>query len=696
MPKWGQGLDARRLRCDDLRLTNLRELFEKIEDRLHAEVADKSRRFEIMLQLLLTKLYDERIHCSSQQEMTIQDFEDAPLGDSDVLKIWNTLLDSAVRYYKRYLPKPVAPSFSLSGGMLRSLSSLLGPVRILGSKRDVVQNFYMYFAQGVYKWDLAQYFTPSEVVDFIVTLVNPQAGDQVKDPACGSGDFLVSSLLYAQQNGGNLQDAVWGADNSENAVQVCVLNMVLNGDGKSNITHEDSLAHVENDENAFSVMLCNPPFGVRIQERQFDTLRQFTLGHEWKLTNGKLQSTDKVLESQEVGLLFAELCVKQAAPGGRIGIILPNGYLGNRSLRYLAFREWLLQHTHLVAIVAFPRFTFKKSGADVSASVLVLEKRGTPLANATDSEDYPFYVGVLESVGWSVSDKRSERLFRRDPETGVYLTDSNNEYILDADFNRILRDVRGSKVVEAFPWLNQGIEASEIPAMGWSVHIRSILARQDLSIDPKRWCEKTLVVREQICAMPHFILGDVANIIPETGSPRDKSAVYEHVELQDAFDGVITPHLRRGWELPERARHTAQQGDIFVGRVWGSVGKWFVAGGDCSSLVVSNGFHRLQLKPEMQDYLVDILVGLNTEAYRVQARAFSTGSDGLAELPEVDLLTIVLPRVVDPAARTIMQPLADALLTGRTTVASVVEGLLKQGQIQTAHVQPRSTNWVQV
>jgi type I restriction enzyme M protein len=88
------------------------------------------------------------------------------------------------------------------------------------------------------------------------------------------------------------------------------------------------------------------------------------------------------MASQETGILFAEFCVRAARPGvGRIAIILPNGYLGNRSERYLALRRWLLCTTKVVAVVGFPRFTFKRSGADVSASVVIMEKRATPLVH---------------------------------------------------------------------------------------------------------------------------------------------------------------------------------------------------------------------------------------------------------------------------------------------------------------------------
>lgn len=611
-------------------------------------------------------------------------------------KVFTEALDSAAKYYKRYLPKPVAATFPISGSLLRNISALVGPIRILGARREVIQDFYMYFAQGVYRWDLAQYFTPSEVVDFIVTLVNPQAGDQIKDPACGSGDFLISAFHHANRNDADIRSAIWGADSSENAVQVCVLNMVLNGDGKGQIRREDSLATMGDDQNWYSAMLCNPPFGVKILERQFDVLKQFDLGREWNRTGSELHPTTTVLKNQQVGLLFAELCVRQVASGGRVGIILPNGYLGNRGPRYVAFREWLLRHTRLVAVIAFPRFTFKKSGADVSASVVILEKRETPLARALDSEDYPFYAGILESVGWSVSDKSAEPIYKRDPATGVQLTNSDNEPILDADFDRILQDLWSSPVTDLFPWIKQGGGVPGETGAGWATSIRNVVARDDLSIDPKRWCERAVTTRNQITGIPHFRLGDVADVIPQGGLPANKSDMYEHVRLEFVSDGVITPERLRGWQLPDRARHTAERGDIFVGNIWSSIGKWFVAGGDSTRLVVSNGFHRLRLKAGKEDHLTDLVAALNTEAYRIQARSFATGSDGLAELPSEDLLEIVIPRVTNETARATMQQLIDALLAGRATVASVVATLLEQGKLTTATVQSRSSNWVQV
>jgi type I restriction enzyme M protein len=106
----------------------------------------------------------------------------------------NALLAKAVKFYGKYLPDKVSEKFAIDGSLLRRCTKLLAPISILRSRRDVIQDFYMYFAKGLYKWELAQYFTPTEVVDCVVEVLNPQPGEHVKDPACGSSDFLISTL----------------------------------------------------------------------------------------------------------------------------------------------------------------------------------------------------------------------------------------------------------------------------------------------------------------------------------------------------------------------------------------------------------------------------------------------------------------------------------------------------------------------
>ena len=160
----------------------------------------------------------------------------------------------------------------------------------------------------------------------------------------------------------------------------------------------------------------------------------------------------------------------------------------------------------------------------------------------------------------------------------------------------------------------------------------------------------------------------------------------DYVELQHASDGMANPQRMRVWQLPSRAKHRALLGEIFVGGVWGSVAKWFIVGGDPSSLVVSNGFKRLRAKSGCEDYVIDMVGGLVTETYRIQARALCTGSDGLAELSAIGIRDIILPKISDPTARESIQNLVEALKNRRASISNLVRGLQTAGR---THPEPR-------
>jgi type I restriction enzyme M protein len=352
-------------------------------------------------------------------------------------------------------------------------------------------------------------------------------------------------------------------------------------------------------------------------------------------------------------VLFAELCVRQAKrDGGRIAIILPNGYLGNRGERYRRLRHWLLCQTRIVAVIAFPRFTFKKSGADVSASVLFMERRKKPLDDPKDSEKYPVYVNLLESVGWEISNKGAKRIVKRNPMDGAAVLDKNNEPVIDADFDDVLKDLYASPVVDAFPWLAEGIPGAGA-ADGWSVGIEDIVSSNDLLLDPKRLCRKYRELRDAINDVDHLSILDICDVVPQGKFKKQKSNIYRYVELTDVHRSSVEYTELRGWELPGRAKHLAEKGDIFIGAIWGSVGKWFMAGADADKgdLVVTNGCHRLKVKEGKEDLLPDLVFALSSEFYRVQARAMATGSDGLADVSEGDLGKIIIPRLKDATLR---------------------------------------------
>lgn len=278
-----------------------------------------------------------------------------------------------------------------------------------------------------------------------------------------------------------------------------------------------------------------------------------------------------------------------------------------------------MRNAKVVSIISLPRFTFKKSGADVSASLLFLEKREHALSDVSESEAYSFHVGLVTSVGWSVGDKRAERTFKREPETGVLLVDSNNDAIPDADFREVLDDLLRSPATDYFGWL---VANREIPEgeFGWAVPIKAVLSDSALVLDPKRLNRKFVTLRKEIQAVDHFRLGDIIDIIPEGRPKTDPSSVLRYVEIGDIWEGGYSANPLRGWQLPSRARHKAKPGEIFAGKIWGSVGKWFMAGGHCDDLVVTNGCYRVRIKQVEKHLLPDLIVGMCSEAYRVQMR----------------------------------------------------------------------------
>ncbi len=248
-------------------------------------------------------------------------------------------------------------------------------------------------------------------------------------------------------------------------------------------------------------------------ERNPQTLVNFDLGHEWHRDgNGHWTVDEALLKSQEAGVLFAEACVKLLRPGGRFALIVPNGYLGNRSQRYVMLREWLLRHCRICVIIGLPRFAFKGSGANVAASVVFCEKREKPLDDSTLADEYEPCVEIVDRVGWNLGDKRGAPLYRRDPSDGTYLVDDNDELVIDSDFTDTLARVRASDAAQYFDWLTRGVD--DMPpgtTPGWTISISDVIGEEFRTLDPKRHSRKLADLRAEISGQPHFRLGDVVD-----------------------------------------------------------------------------------------------------------------------------------------------------------------------------------------
>jgi type I restriction enzyme M protein len=641
-----------RLHYADLQLvTDVVPLFARLDDLLHRVGHIREDRHTILLKLLLVKLFDEeRAQENHGVPMLIQDFSNVdPAWDIAVEKTFTEALEQALVRYNGVLAQGAPRAIGCSAQVLREASGFLCKIRLLGALPQVIQDLFMYFGRFHYRVDLGQYFTPCEVIRLIVEIVNPRSDERIVDPACGTADFLVGAKQVAEErHGADISSHLQGYDVAPLAVHLSIFNMLLNGDrGLADVQMMDTLLEPLEYEGGYHVALCNPPFGARIVEKRPQALAAFTL------VNAKKSGARSKPKAQEVGLLYVEKCLRSVMPGGRVGILVPNGYLGNRSERYLEFRRWLLLHARVAAVIGFPRFTFKKSGADVSASALILERREQPLAALEEIQDHPIHFNLVEKVGWDLQSRYATRIFKRDPRDGTELRNERGERIPDTDFEEARLEALTSAAVDSFPWMDKSARKSRTTE-GWSVKVAEILAHPDLSLDPKRWSRKHIQTCAAIQAVPHIEVGSV--IRPVTRLLRKKArARYRYVEIEKIYEsfGAYIADECFGWQLPNRGRLIAAPGDIFIANIWSSAGKWMIAGDEARDgrLIVTTGCSHFELIPGQEALLPDLVFGLCSEAFKVQLRARATGSDGLSTISIADMSSIVLPRMHSPEVR---------------------------------------------
>ncbi len=701
LPGFGHAPGAKPMELKDLRTdVPLRDIFVRIENTLHAASISPSKRFGLMMQLLLAKIHDEVSARSTGGSLKIQDYRSLKMSATAAIATYKEAARSAVSYYENHLPEKVSTDLPIPDTAFFTVMSILAPYRVTAASQTVVQDFYMYFAHGLYKWDLAQYFTPPAVTRFIIDILSPEWNQDVLDPACGSADFLTATYRRGVDAGFmDYASKVWGRDVSPEAVQVAILNMVLNGDGKSNIKELNSLVAVDQQEGRWDIVVCNPPFGTRIVEKNPDILRQFDLGCA-DFRRDKNPAKSKPQKSQETGILFAELCVRLAkSTTGRVALVVPNGYLGNTSTKYLELRRWIVRHAEIAAVVGLPRFTFKGSGADVSASIIFLQKRDQPLMSIPEKSSKALAVQLIDNVGWSTGDKKAAPTYVRDELDGTLVLDEMQEPILLSDFASALHDLADSSAAADFPWLARTPGMQQIPTGdGFSIPFQEILDDPYLTIDPKLLSRKRRVTMDQIKAVPHFVLGDVIDFLPELRDSAGRAVTldpqqeYQYVELNNVETGSYRTDPLRGWQLPQRAKHLAEPGDFYIGSIWGSVRKWFVVGESAQNVVVTNGMHRLRFKPGKADLALDLIAGLCSEAFGVQMRSAARGSDGLAEIRPEDAGKVVLPLVTNQDARDRLQPFVDQLLSGLTGVESAVRTLAADGLLAGPQVAGRTSH----
>ena len=254
--------------------------------------------------------------------------------------------------------------------VMRSLS-----FELIEARSDPIGDAFEVFAGSESKARNGQFFTPRNAVELLVEMVDPQPGETVIDPACGAGGFLASVTRRFQLQGMSTDDArkavgsLYGIEKDEYLSKLARLHVSLLSGGHPNVVCGDSLAlstdsgtelHESMPVSGYDVVLTNPPFGVKIVAASQEVLTRFDLARRWRVRNGQLRPTTEVRSKVPPQVLFVERCWSLLREGGRLGMVMPESLLSNKSYRYVV--EYLRTRGTIGAIVGMPEALFKTSG----------------------------------------------------------------------------------------------------------------------------------------------------------------------------------------------------------------------------------------------------------------------------------------------------------------------------------------------
>lgn len=453
---------------------SLVKTFKRCHDYIYGNEGMKKTAFWELLNLIFCKLYDEK-----------RRFTEAKRGVSYRRKFWVGAMEQNTEEGKAAVAKRIKDLFTelkedgsfndvfdgneqinLSDAGLAKVAAELSKYSFLDATVDVKGTAYETIVSNTLKQEAGQFFTPRNIIKCMVEMLDPDENTRVLDPACGSGGFLVMVLdhvrhkvvkrlypeldelhLEAKLNTPEVNDLtreyaekmIFGFDFDPDLKKAARMNMVMAGDGHSNIFNVNSLDYphgdkpdvskiapavmnsIQNsadknfsfataDDNAqgkFDMIFTNPPFGAKVE---VDPAIIERAGYE--------------LQSNAPEVLFIEQCYRFLKPGGKMAIVLPDGILGNPNMEQT--RIWILRHFKLLASVDLPVETFLPQ-VGVQASLLFLQKKTSAEALVPiEEEDYDVFMAIVEKVG---KDRRGAPVYEKDDDGAELLFPHTKEWI---------------------------------------------------------------------------------------------------------------------------------------------------------------------------------------------------------------------------------------------------------------------------
>ncbi len=269
-----------------------------------------------------------------------------------------------------------------------------------------------------------QFRTPRHIIRFMVELLDPPPGSKILDPACGTGGFLVNTLLHWKKQATDpetlriewdgtphrtfgtlpenldLNACFHGYDNDRTMVRIAWMNLILHDLDYPSIEQRDSLSKRMPDDlsDSYDFILANPPFTGSVDEGDLSTNRQRVPGSGRK---------DKPITTKSE-LLFVWLMLDLLRTGGRCAVVVPDGVLFGSTNAHVELRRQLLFEHTLEAVVSLPGGVFHPY-AGVKTSILVFQKVGDEAQAGRDPRTREVWFYDINDEAFTLSQRRNER-----------------------------------------------------------------------------------------------------------------------------------------------------------------------------------------------------------------------------------------------------------------------------------------------
>ena len=342
-------------------------IFKRINRLLRKEgLRDGYERFSAFSEILFLKFLDEIKQLNQDRDKSIKiedrflwrDFTARYSNDSQALL--HFISDSVWPKVRQVYSGIFAPTFGIKKAQtLEAIVSEIDVMNLTATDTDVKGDAFEFFLKTVTNGnkDLGEYFTPRHIVRTMVNMVKPCHGETIYDPFCGTGGFLLESFKYllARTDPSRTdmvqwikKEALYGREITSTA-RIAKMNMLLFGDGHTNIEQIDSLENPKREE--YKIVLSNIPYS---QETEFGSL------YPLPTTNADSVCIQHIWNSLQ--------------SGGRAAVIVPESFLYDGGVIGQT-REMLMRNARRVSVVSLPRGVFMPY-TPTKTNILYLEKGG--------------------------------------------------------------------------------------------------------------------------------------------------------------------------------------------------------------------------------------------------------------------------------------------------------------------------------